>query len=262
MVLFILVMSQILIVQQVSGEETPDAIDYWALIVCGDDFSGQSFSRDAGYMYHVLSEHYLFNDSTIYYLHVDTSVPGVDALATKENVRSAITSVLANWSDQNDVVFIFFTDHGGGYNSIKGEMEGGRVDTDGDEGNEIWNATLNDWVGVDECLFLYGAGKEEYWDDEVKDDLNYLASQNKYGKLVLATLACFSGGLIDDISAPSRTIMTAANETFTGLCDKYVEQGGWHSNGDLYSEWPEVFLDALHGKDTYWDPERKLVIHK
>jgi hypothetical protein len=259
-VLIVVPIFSVLTTDRCLAQETPNPVRYWTLLICGDDSGMQTFPRDAGYMYHVLSEHYAFDD--IYYLHVDVSMPGVDGLATKDNIRLAINTTLASWSDENDVIFIFFTGHGGGYNDDEQALSGGRYEVGNvsDEGKEHY--INNTWWGVDECLFIWEGKYVEYWDDELADDLNYLALQNKYGKLIFACLACYSGGLIDDISAPNRIIMTSANETHVGLADWYVEEGGYNGHGDLYSEWTEVFIDALHGKDTYWDPYKNLVIHK
>jgi len=229
----------------------------YALIICAS-ITLHSFKADAAYMYHVLRHHYIFDE--IYYLHVLTDVEGVNASATKDNVRLAINTTLASWSDENDVVFIFFTGHGGGYDHHDKAMEGGRIDGSMgdplDEGSEIWNDTSEEWIGVDECLYTH---YDKYWDDEFKEDLNSLT----YGRLVIAVLACYSGGLIDDLTGVNRIIMTAANETHTCAGDLYAEEGGWPPLlSDMYNEWPEVFIDALHGEDTYFNPETNEVVHK
>lgn len=72
----------------------------------------------------------------------------------------------------------------------------------------------NDWLGIDEGL-LTSDGRI-YWDDQLRSDLNTLS----YETLIFVVqgcvgenLSCFSGGLIDDISASNRIIMTATNET-------------------------------------------------
>jgi len=243
------------VLEAIATEETSDKVEYWALIVCGDDFGYcYNFGADAAYMYHVLREHYCFDDDHIYYLHVDTTAPGVDDLATKAKFRWAITDWLANRSDENDIIFIYFTNHGGGCSDDEQALKGGRyeVGSESDEGTEHY---INDtWWGVDECLYLYGAGTppEEYWDDELADDIDYLDSQNKYGKLIFACLACYSGGLIDDISAENRIIMTAANETHTAS----------RIGEDNFSPWSDAFIDALHGEDAYWDLYERLAVHK
>jgi len=95
----------------ITPAQASDPQQLWALIICGS--TGGSFSNNTQYMYHVLSEHYEFDG--IYYLDVYTDRPGVDALSTRTNVRSAITSWLHDHSDENDIIFIYFSSHGGGY---------------------------------------------------------------------------------------------------------------------------------------------------
>jgi hypothetical protein len=128
-----------------------------------------------------------------------------------------------------------------------------------DEGNEIWNETSEEWIGVDECLLLSDG---TYWDDEFKQDLDCLT----YGRLVVSIMACYSGGLIDDLSGENRIIMTAANETYTGVTDAYTEEGGFDAGGgsisDRYCEWTEALIDSLHGGDTYYNPLTYAIVHK
>jgi len=226
-----------------------EPVEYWALIVGGDDEGiDQCFVHDANYMFHILNVHYRFDG--IYYLSYDTGRPGVDAKATKNSTRQAIYQWLAGKSDSNDVVFIFVSMHGGGYNSHTGQLsddqciDGSRNDAI-DEGSEIWNN-----MGVDEFLNTRGDNGEyaPYWDDELKSDLSNVS----YGKLCFSTLACFSGGLVDDLNATSRTVLTSANETYTSVKD---------TEHDGFCEWAESFMDALHGKDTYWSDEENLLKH-
>ncbi len=351
---------------------------YWALIVAGS--TDEHFSATAQYMYHVLSQHYIFDG--IYYLDTRTNLPGVNANATKGNVRGAITDWLRTHSTVNDIVFIFFTSHGGGYHINEG-WEGGRAEFPGDEDTEVredhfrianllprldlrpwrlwtyvdwdgdgssddvirdfleWNgahwvrdgflevdvdyaglpATIdheynyywdldgdgnyddffadlngndqcdilidldtdgdripddwtvdgedvnndgyivgvdlnsngntNDWVGIDECIWLWD---EKYWDDELRDDLNTLTYQTlvfvRHGSLE-EDKGCFGGGLIDDISALNRIIMTASNETAYSV--------SWVGG---YGIWAEKFIDALHGEETIWNSTTMRAVHK
>ncbi len=258
-IILLLVVSNPLIVNSAAASTS---VELWALIVCGS--TGMSFSHNTAYMYHALSEHYSFDGIT--YLSVYPSDPGVNASATLNNVRSAINTTLASWSDENDIVFIYFSSHGGGYNARHNQLEGGRFEVGGDEGNEVSESTLgldvngdgdmNDWVGIDECIQVQNGW---YWDDELAADLN-----NVYGRIVFVrqgcvegNQSCFGGGLIDDLTAPNRIIMCATNET-------------WYSYGDLdapgdpgygYSEWSEAFIDALHGERTYWNATTSEVVH-
>jgi len=218
-----------------------DSPDFWALIICGS--RDGSFPMDSAYMYHILKEHYAFDDDHIYYLHVYGGDP-VDGLSTKANVTWAITHWLQERSDFNDVIFIYFTSHGGGYQTrpVAGYPPGlydGRYDKSGDEGLEHFEGTIgmdangdgdkNDEVGFDESIELQDG---LYWDDELKRDLNTL----RYGTLIMVRQGCFGGGIIDDISAPNRIIMTATNETARS----------W--GGPVYSCWSEQFMNALHGE--------------
>jgi len=256
-------------VESVVAEEPPNPVRYWALIVCGTNGSAQTFKRDATYMYHVLSDHYEFDG--IYYLSYWTDMLGVNASAHKENLIWAITTWLNQSSDYNDVIFIYFTTHGGGHNIKKkgpqyplNQVVSGRYDIDGDEGNETRESTIgydidgdgnvtDKWVGIDECLYLEGSEQnpyypfKEYYDDEFAANLTSV----EYGKLVIAILACYGGGFIDDLSGPNRIIMTAANETYTG----------WSIGDDGFSPWSEALIDALHGKDTYWNYEKQVLAH-
>jgi hypothetical protein len=132
----------------------PDTVEFWALIVCGEYASvEQSFAADAAFMYHVLSTNYTFNG--IYYLHANPTIdPNATDTATKENMRWAITNWLDQSSDSNDIIFIFWTGHGAGYDSYYNEVRGleeperaidGSRGGPVDEGNEVWNATAGEW---------------------------------------------------------------------------------------------------------------------
>jgi len=328
--------------------------DYWALIVCASP--GMSFQSNTDYMNYVLTSYYVFDETNTNYL----------ILPDKAQARAGITNWLAGHSDANDIVFIYFSSHGGGYNRDVGN-EGGRLDDDGDEGNEIkesayrmgcwglnrlydldgdgaWddlvrnldgdsyidydldndgtiegdfrtlidydadgnsddlfidpdmddqcdvaidaNVSLTadgedtdkdgliigvdlnsdgdktDWVGYDEQICI---GSEAYWDDELAEDLSTL----NYAKLIFVRQgcldpeamerarelflsegcaafrgeSCFGGGLIDDISASNRIIMTATDETWYSYGD---------GDGDGFSEWSEVFIDALYGYNCHY----------
>jgi hypothetical protein len=127
----------------------------WALIISGS--ADGSFSNNTRYMYHVLDNHYSFDG--IRYLDVDTSRTGVDALSTLTNVRSAITSWLAGNSDSDDTIFIYFSSHGGGYQTLWDHrlpyaIEGGRYDSvSGDEGDEVQESSFREWCWVLNALY-------------------------------------------------------------------------------------------------------------
>jgi len=237
-------LSGLAIVSPVSAD---DSVKSWALIVDGDYL----FAGDSAYMYHALHDHYDF--AGICYLSdwPYGTIPGVNGSATKENMRWAIRTWLYNKSDSNDIIFVFFSNHGGGYNTKTGNLSGGRWDSSFDEGNEHYIG--NQWKGVDECI-CFPRENQSYWDDELKEDLDYLASDDKYGKLIFVGFACYSGGFIDDLSAPNRIIMTDANETYTG------KLGCGSPDRPFQNDWAARFTDALHGEEAYWDPNTRKIV--
>jgi len=107
----------------------------------------------------------------------------------------------------------------------------------------------DDWVGIDEALLTnkVSGTYKCYTDDELAMNLTTL----DYSKLVFATTACFSGGLIDDLSATNRIIMTAANE---------IDPAAMCIYGTL-SPWAGNFMDALTGEDVDWDPLTAQLTH-
>lgn len=240
--LFSTALSGLAIASPVSAD---DSVKLWALIVDGHRLN---FAGDSAYMYHVLHDHYDFDG--ICYLSDWESMPGANKSATKANMRWAIRTWLYSKSGSNDIIFIFFSNHGGGYNTKEGKLEGGRIESPSDEGNEHY--IENQWKGVDECI-LFIPENQSYWDDELKEDLDYLASHSKYGKLIFVCFACFSGGFIDDLSAPNRIIMTDANETYTGRLGS--------PGRPIQNDWPARFTDALHGEEAYWDPDTYEIVH-
>lgn len=220
---------------------------FWALLVMSSQSTGEtSLYATIDYMHHVISEHYDFDG--IYYLHQDNSIPGVNATATLNNTRWAITNWLKNSSGPDDVIFIYFMTHGGGYYD-----NGPGNPYSPPDPNICGRTNQNETDGYDECLILYGQGfPEYYWDDELANDLNTLS----YSKLVLATQSCFGGGLIADVVSPDpekRVVLTATGESITAYMDL---------DDDLYCEWTEVFADALHGEDTYWSAATHTVVHQ
>jgi len=220
-------------------------VKYWAIIVDGGTKIGLYFRGDAAYTYHVLLDHYLFND--IYLL--SNHLAYADNASNKATLNWALRNWLFQRSDSNDVVFIFYSNHGGGYKTKTNELAGGRYDNDTDEGSEHF--IDSQWKGVDECIRFTQEDKS-YWDDEIKEDLNYLASNGKYDKLIFTVFACFSGGFIDDLSGPNRIIMTSANETHTS------KQG---SVGRILDEWVARLIDALHGEESDFDPNTGEIVH-
>lgn len=132
----------------VTAQEPPDSSRFWAVLVHGPGLN----VRDTDYMHHILDEHYNFTE--IYYLHTNTSHPGVNNASTKDNVRWVINQWLPSRSNANDTILIFFVAHGGGYQRyeytsqyvsepVLPGLSGGRWDFDDpDEGDEHLESTI------------------------------------------------------------------------------------------------------------------------
>jgi len=239
-------------------------VERWIVIVGGP--FGIRFLFTTYYCHHTMvniGETGINPDTNIQYLYAqpEMQIGFVDGPSTKENVRWAIREWLHSNSDEDDIVFIYFSCHGGGFNGTGFNMttgnpilEGGRIDESGDEGNEHQypNGT---WFGVDENVWIYGfENAEYYWDDELAKDLSFVS----YGSLTVMFQACknenascYSGGFIDDLSGPNRIIITASNETSDSWGDLGNEQTGEELDG--LSEFSEGFFDALYGYNTEVD---------
>lgn len=89
----------------------------------------------------------------------------------------------------------------------------------------------NDVVSIDEAILLaFGC----IYDDELAAQVDKLSA----AKVTVAALPCFSGGLVDDLSLPSRVICTATIE----------EAVSW---GNVFIR---GFVAALHKRDQYGNP--------
>jgi len=198
--------------------------ELWALIVPGyaeryPEYS--EFSPDAEYLRDVLETKYSFS--------------GINFLNSpyKNDLRNAITTWLGSHSDEDDTILIFITSHGGGLD----ELHGGGVDLSGDELD-----------GIDECIFLCrgpGYSIEQYWDDEVRDDLANLT----YWRLIFFIDTCYSGGFIRDLSAPGRIIVTPCNETSKAYCYALEPYESGYQEG--YFSRP--FIEALDNSTEAFD---------
>ncbi|UCH32376.1 MAG: hypothetical protein JSV05_03080 [Candidatus Bathyarchaeota archaeon] len=245
-------------------QATASSTKFWALLVtAGKNQFDNVIYAGGDYMYHVINEHYDFDG--IYYLNnYNGTIPGVNATATLDNTRSAITDWLYNTSGPNDVIFMYFNMHGGGYYDNEGggppyyEAEannehGGIPDSDGDEVDDNYDESLGFWNG---------SGWDRYLDDTLAADIADLSGN--YSKLILVTQSCYGGGLVHDIQSKprneSRVILTATSETLTS----YLDLDTWKEppEEDGYPEWSEAFIDALHGNNTYWDSNQREIVHQ
>jgi len=234
-------------------EAEPDEVEYWAVLI---STVSEEAAYDNKYAYHVLDTHYVFNDIN--------EVPG----ASKEDFENAL-GWLNSRSDANDVVFIYFCGHGGGianeplpgleppwtgegllknFNGIYDENEdewhnGAHEISEIVLGEDMNNNSVWDDIGVDESLWF---GTDWITDDELETLL-----PTQYGTMIFATQQCMGGGVIDDLSATNRIIITAVDEIHLAIYDYY--------DIDRFSDWSATIFDALHGQDTSYSMSEGLV---
>jgi|GEM_PF-776643 len=185
--------------------------------------------NDLKFMYSTLVKKYGFSDKTIAVLYAngkgrDKQMP-VHYSATQTNLET-VFNLLRKDSTEKDFIFIFTTNHGGGFYKAGytyfGKIYynfGGRFDANGDEGaadilvEKNYNMDLNsdgdkfDQVSWDEELCSWGGS---IFDDNIRN----MFANIKYKKMVIVMEQCFSGGLIRDIGAGrnNMVIMSAAGE--------------------------------------------------
>ncbi len=230
------------------------------IIVLGSDEFWNATER----AYDVFS---MCNYDEILYLSTNlTLTPRANMTANSTNLEWALTNWLKNNSDSDTQVMMWIDSHGGGLkhkppqNPLDDEyweIIDGNTEMDSDEGLEITEGLIgqdvdgdgqvrNDtWVGVDESVILYPPeGKQIVWDDNLTRWLEGI----EYRRMIIPimtcknpmdaeneTKACLSGGLIDDLSAPRRIIITPTNETYPSHFN--------HTTG--ISFFAEPFLNAL-----------------
>lgn len=241
-----------------------------AVIVCGWNYPRVcDFWGDSYLAYWMMRYNYSLPPDRIVYL-APTMTPDIPfppnvitALSTTENVRYYLSQWLAEVSDSPDSsVFVYIASHAGGFNTSQ-LLDGGRLDEDGDEGNEHYvNGT---WIGVDEGFYLINEDSR-YWDDEMRENLSWTLSppirestimlQNCYTPEI-SNLTCFSGGFIDDLSNISlRTVLTSSNETGVsyGRCE-------WDpSVPPEFSLFTYHFFTSILGYRVHWGGYQGIIV--
>jgi hypothetical protein len=205
------------------------------------------------FMYSTLVNTYGYDPENITVLYadgtaVDTDVP-VDGSGTEPELRAAFDD-LREVLTPRDFLFVYTTNHGGGFYANDPDHHynwyTGRWDTDGDEAAVTLNESTYhrdfnyDGDQVDDIVWdeeLTGWGDGIY-DDEFLD----MTADLRYGTMVIVTVQCFGGGMIDDLArgGSDRIIITAT--------DEYSPSKAMPPNYD-YSEFTYHFICAVNGAD-------------
>jgi exo-beta-1,3-glucanase (GH17 family) len=158
----------------------------------------KSFKNDLSFVYDTLVNYYKFEEDHVISIYFDGNSQDLDGdgdndidyAATKANFNTAFNFIKTSLGEE-DLFFIFATDHGTQYESPEAEDEDGI-----DEGICLWDSD-GDGLELDEVI--------------LDNELATLASGTP-GTLIFVLQQCFSGGLISDLSASNRIIMTSCLE--------------------------------------------------
>jgi hypothetical protein len=247
--------------ERISFELIPqfrDPLKYAILFSGGIDKSNNKirYWNDLKFMYSALINKNGFSKNNIAVLYadgkgLDTQMP-VHYSATQTNLET-VFNLLREDATGKDFVFIFTTNHGGGFCNAGllylGTMYynlGGRFDANTDEGaadSIIENnykmdlnsdGDKNDQVSWDEELCSWGGSIFD-------DDLGNMFANIKYKTMVIVMEQCFSGGLIRDIgqNRNNMVIMSAAAES----------EVSYSMNSGSYDEFSYYFTCAINGAD-------------
>lgn len=161
------------------------AVQNWALVVAGTKGEGDTLKKQEDLQtaeaYQCLLDR-SYQADHVYFVSINASRPGVDNSTSKATVQYAITTWLKDRSDGNDVIFMYFLDHGN--INVYGE----------------WYFCVG---GTTPATTITGG------------EFMVMLSTLNCGKLFFVIEACYSGALIEWLSDPNRIIMTAT-DAFTG----------------------------------------------
>jgi hypothetical protein len=249
-------------VARYTKEQLTPARKYAVLIAGGGsvDSNHIRYWNDLTVMYDILISYgYQPSDITVIYadgIPPDDSREGkrasdmpVHFMASRGNIRRVFDD-LQRVVTPKDTVFIHINDHGGGCltqrsGGLEPELYGGRIDDNDDElldricENSI-GVDLNrdgdrvDCVRVDESISLWQSSP--MYDDDFAAEV---AKVSQCGTLILITTQCFSGGFLDDLTGPSRVLMSAADD---------VQISRARRPDLLYNEFPFWIMAALSGQ--------------
>lgn len=198
--------------------------DYYAILYSGGVNQENAHIRywnDIKFMYKTLKKYgYTDDQIVVVYRNGNSDDPisfvpevTVDYPASVTGLANAFDD-LRSRMNANDQLFVFTTNHGGGYHQGNGSNNGG---VDDDNADEI------DMFQRDDVMYYYNESMS-LLDDVFATQINSLS----FGTLVVVMEPCFSGGFLRDLRGNNRILISAANEfefsysDFWGNYDEFV----------------------------------------
>ena len=235
----------------------PDPHKYAVLFSGGVDIMNAHvrYWNDLKFMYSALVGPLGFPEENVIVLYadgfgLDLFMP-VDGAATKAGLTAAFESLRGS-TGEDDLIFTFFTNHGGGFNTdtTTDLLYGGAWDAGADEPGETlyegsYQIDLNDdgdqtdTVSWDEelCAWQGLGGSSTILDD----DLQTIMGDLVFHRMVVLTGTCFGGGLIHDMSqGGDRILMSSAGEN----------EFSWSRDDLNFCEFSYYFTSAIRKMDA------------
>jgi hypothetical protein len=242
-----------------------DPNKYAVLISGGGNSPHLRYWNDMKAMYSILTRRYGYGPDQVYVIYKDGVGEDIDLdvdySATIANVETVFEELADILTEENEL-FIFTNNHGGGFNpDVPPFNWGGFIDDDGDEpeagySESIFGRDFNgdgdrtDFVRFDETLCMYSPISENLRDDDFADMLDSIVC----GEMIIFMKQCFSGGFIHELSGLNRIILTA--------CEEEEFAWGADTEGD-FGEFSLHFMQVVNkenmGADVDFDKEISMV---
>jgi hypothetical protein len=193
-------------------------------------------------MYLTLKSQYGYTDDNIVVVYKDSIAENaqmiVDHPADYQGLTNAINDLKSRMgSNPLASLFVFTTNHGGGYNKLTNVVIGGSFDTapNVDETPTETAETSAVSLAIDETIFLYSPDLYVI-DEDWAAKINSVVGPSRL--LITVNEPCFSGGLLKDLKGPNRINISASSE---GEYSYSLDDG-------TYDEFSYYFTAALHKK--------------
>lgn len=186
----------------------------YALLYSGgvnNAFAHRRYWNDLRFMYAVLREKYGYSEENIVVVYKDgvgedADMP-VDFAATPNGLNDAI-DFLRTRTTNNDDLFLFVTNHGGGLHRWDGHQGMPDPQFQRQTGVPDFNLDEGEPENTDEVIFFFNSNPISLSDDAFAEEFNSIPRR----RLVAVLEPCFGGGFIQDMSSPNATVMSACLE--------------------------------------------------
>lgn len=213
-----------------SSAEKPECKKFALLYSGGGDweFAYERFYNNLEFMYQTLKFRYGFSDDNIVVIYkdghsFDDSIMHVDFPANEVGLDNAFLYLDTRMGKNGDL-FVYTTNHGGGYNVKETKLQFGLEDFNKDE---------IDNYEIDETLLYYENDPNLLSDDLFNEKIASLHLKT----LIAVFQQCFGGGFLRDLRSPNTCLLSASNE---------FELAYASTRNTFFDEFSHLFIAALN----------------